>query len=258
MKKPIVSLVFIPILALFFCSCGIDEEEYSEESALYWRYLSEVCDSYTVDLIGLTIKSNKIEAVRALDIHDFDHPVYSSGLLYKKDKTYILRTQWLIPNELSEQPMLEFRCGEYTFSFPLYYGNRAIITTLILPPQKWHPSTDGEITQLLQEKWNSAECKVRILEGSTPISDWHPITFLDLDSPESQEWQNRLNKISGKRLENSFEHIQQLLSNIEKEKSTSDFEEKSIHLSSDGIIPKENTNTLQVDTNTIDESSNGK
>ena len=258
MKKPIVSLVFIPILALFFCSCGIDEEKYSQESALYWRVLNKTCHSSIEGLLGLTTRSNQIEAVRALDIHDFDHPVYSSALLYKKDKTYILSSQWLIPNELSEQTMLEFRCGEYTFSFPLHYKNEAIITTLILPPQKWHPSTDREITQLLQEKWNSAECKVRILEGSTPISDWHPITFLDLDSPESQEWQNRLNKISGKRLENSFEHIQQLLSNIEKEKSTSDFEEKSIHLSSDGIIPKENTNTLQVDTNTIDESSNGK
>ena len=243
---------------MFLCSCGIDEEKYSQESALYWRVLNKTCHSSIEGLLGLTTRSNQIEAVRALDIHDFDHPVYSSALLYKKDKTYILSSQWLIPNELSEQTMLEFRCGEYTFSFPLYYGNRAIITTLILPPQKWHPSTDREITQLLQEKWNSAECKVRILEGSTPISDWHPITFLDLDSPESQEWQNRLNKISGKRLENSFEHIQQLLSNIEKEKSTSDFEEKSIHLSSDGIIPKENTNTLQVDTNTIDESSNGK
>ena len=109
MLKLKFSLICLPILALFLCSCDKKEEKcFFRKEPVAGDYFTKTILKYNTssNLTDLIESSNRLETLRWIE-DTLDNPICTSAILSRDQDEYTLNCECIAPKEISDENGME-------------------------------------------------------------------------------------------------------------------------------------------------------
>ena len=197
MLKLKFSLICLPILALFLCSCDKKEEKcFFRKEPVAGDYFTKTILKYNTssNLTDLIESSNRLETLRWIG-NTLDNPICTSAILSRDQDEYTLNCECIAPKEISDENGMEltFTYKDLSIAVPLQeqseiflQGQKSILCDF---KQVWNSAENQELAQIFDDP--SVLPKIQLLSGSSFRAE-HPVTLLDKNSEENQKLEKQI------------------------------------------------------------------
>ena len=182
MLKLKFSLICLPILVLFLCSCEKKEEALVLRKDRWIDHSLDFFQQYISpsNLINLVGASNRLEALRWIE--SIENPICTSAILSRDQDEYTLNCE-----------CMTFTYKDLSIAVPLQeqseiflQGQKSILCDF---KQVWNSAENQELAQIFDDP--SVLPKIQLLSGSSFRAE-HPVTLLDKNSEENQKLEKQI------------------------------------------------------------------
>ena len=195
MLKLKFSLICLPILALFLCSCEKKEEALVLRKDRWIDHSLDFFQQYISpsNLINLVGASNRLEALRWIE--SIENPICTSAILSRDQDKYTLNCECITPKEISDENGIEltFTYKDLSIAVPLQeqseiflQGQKSILCDF---KQVWNSSENQELAQIFDDP--SGLPKIQLFSGSSFKAEYS-VTLLDKNSEENQKLEKQI------------------------------------------------------------------